>query len=390
MAVSDVHPTSGQPTNVAMPGAIDLPTYQLLLQPSVQRVLKLSKEQEGKLQDISTKYWTERRKIAGKELDDMEASSEGELAAYSVKSRHGVCQSRPMGSGPMLSHKAVERLEEQWTGARKEIESVLAPEQLRTLKDLTFHMFAFGSGVMFEPDVLDAIGMPKEGRGKLQTLEDELRKEKNRRLRSVTREKIKKMMAVLTPEQQSQLRKQLSPEKNPEVDCSMFPYPMLPSHMPDTGVADELGFSQEQRENVRKIVTEHWNSLGAFQQEEQRLSPGNDKAYAAIGERRRQHMADLRKQIEAALTREQWALCKEMALENVVVVRLRLAAHKPEAANGTGIELSKQQMADLRKIEAEYFDKPEQVYCELTDKALAAFTPDQQEKLRAEVDRRGW
>ena len=52
--------------------------------------------------------------------------------------------------------------------------------------------------------------------------------------------------------------------------------------------------------------------------------------------------------------------------------------------------LSEQQRTALREIEAEYFDKPEQIYRELTDKALAAFTPAQQEKLRAEVDRRGW
>ena len=200
MAVSDVHSASGQPTNVAMPGAIDLPTYQLLLQPSVQQALKLSDEQRGKLQDISAKYWTERRKIAGKELDDMETSSQGELAAYSGKARHGVCQSSTIGSRPTFSTKVVEQLEEQWSNARKEIEDVLSPEQLRTLKDLTFRTFAFGSGVMFEPEVLDKIGVLKEEQNKLQALEGELRKEKGRRLRSATRDKIKNLLAVLTPD----------------------------------------------------------------------------------------------------------------------------------------------------------------------------------------------
>ena len=390
MAVSDVHSASGQPTNVAMPGAIDLPTYQLLLQPSVQQALKLSDEQRGKLQDISAKYWTERKKIAGKELDDMETSSQGELAAYSAKARHGICQSSTIGSGPMFSHKVVERLDQQWSNARKEIEDVLTPEQLRTLKALTFRTFAFGSGVMFEPEVLDKIGVPKEERDKLQTLEGELQKEKGRQLRSVTREKIKKMLAVLTPEQQSQLRKEQSPDKNPETDCSIYPYPQLPSHMPDTGVADELGFSQEQRESVRKTVAEHWKSLGAFQQEEQGLSLGNDKAFKAIGERRRQEMADLRKKIEAVLTPEQWASCKEMAFQNLAIPALRLAVRNSQASGDAGIGLNEQQKTALREIDAEYFDKPERIYCELTDKALAAFTPAQQEELRAEVDRRGW
>ena len=72
---------------------------------------------------------------------------------------------------------------------------------------------------------------------------------------------------------------------------------------------------------------------------------------------------------------------------------LRRAAHDARVALGMGLlgmGLSEQQRADLREIEAEYFDKPEQIYRELTDKALAAFTPAQQEVLRAEVDRRGW
>jgi len=61
-----------------------------------------------------------------------------------------------------LNKEVVEKLERQWSSARKQIEDVLTPEQLRTLKDLTFRTFAFGSGVMFEPEVLDKIGVPKE------------------------------------------------------------------------------------------------------------------------------------------------------------------------------------------------------------------------------------
>ena len=55
-----------------------------------------------------------------------------------------------------------------------------------------------------------------------------------------------------------------------------------------------------------------------------------------------------------------------------------------------GLGLNSEQVTALREIDAEYFDKPEQIYRDLTDKALTAFTPVQQEKLWAEVDRRGW
>ena len=88
-----------------------------------------------------------------------------------------------------------------------------------------------------------------------------------------------------------------------------------------------MGFSTEQREHVRKIVTAHWTSLIALQQEEQKLPLEDEKAFKAIGEKRRQEMAGLRKQIEAALTPRQWALCKEMAFENLAVPTLRRAAH---------------------------------------------------------------
>ena len=280
----------------------------------------------------------------------------------------------------------VKKLERQWSSTRIEIEDVLTPEQLRTLKDLTFRTFAFGSGVMFEPEVLERLDVAKTQQDKLQALELQLQKEKDRRLRGVTREKMKKMLAVLTPEQLSQLREQDTLDKHP--DCSNYPYPGLPSHMPDTGAAEELGFSREQRERVRKIVTAHWMSLGAFQQEQQNLPLENEKARKAVDKKIRQEMADLRKRIEAALTPAQWASCKEMAFENLTIPWLLLAAHNAQASGMMG--LTEQQRKAVRDIEAEYFDKPEQIYCELTDKALAAFTPVQQEKLRAELDRRGW
>lgn len=198
------------------------------------------------------------------------------------------------------------------------------------------------------------------------------------------------MLAVLTPQQQSQLRKRLSLEKRPMQDCSIYPYPGLPSHVPGDGAAEELGLSAEQREHVRKIITAHWKSLVALQQEEQKLPLEDEKALKVIGEKRRQAIADLRKQIEAALTPEQLALFKEMAFQNMAIPSLRMVGSIAKAADEGGIGLSEQQRTALREIEAEYFDEPEQIYCELTDKALTAFTPAQQEKLRAEVDRRGW
>jgi hypothetical protein len=389
MDISMVHPASEQPANITMPGAIDLPTYQLLLQPRVQRTLELSEEQRGKLLDISAKYWPERRRIAGKEMDEIEAAKHKELAAYSEKAGHGVVQSShgPIGAeNSPLSKEVVDKLERQWSDARKQIEDVLTTEQLRTLKDLTFRTFAFGSGAMFEPQVLQKLGVDKGTQDKLRTLESSLQQEKDRRLRGMTREKMKKMMAVLTAAQQSQIRRELSPEKDPDRDCANFPYPGLPSHMPDTGAAEVLGLSREQQERVRKIVTAHWMSRITIEAEKQKLPLGDEKGRKAVDEKRRQEMAGLRKKVEAVLTPAQWKLCQEIAMQNTVAIRLRHEA----AAFFSPMGLTKKQCSALRAIEAEYFDKPEEIYCDLTDKALAAFTPAQREMLRAEVDRRGW
>ena len=287
---------------------------------------------------------------------------------------------------------------------------MLTPDQLRMLKDLTFRTFAFGSGIMFDPEVWEKVGVAQDQQDKLRALESELQKEKERRLRALTREKIQKMLGVLTPQQRSRLREEQSPDKQPGTDCSNYPYPMLPSpYLPDSGAAEALGLSAKQRDGVRQIVTAHQMTLIALQAQQQRLQLGDEKTFNAVGEKQRQEMANLRKQIEAALTPAQWALFKEMAFENIAMNWLSMVArldngpasraHKlsgigaavdlaEQLFNGSGI--TAQQVIALRKIEAECCDKPEQIYREMTDKALAAFTPAQREKLRAEVDRRGW
>jgi hypothetical protein len=371
----------------------------------VQKKLALTAQQTKKLQDISAAYWPERRKIAGKELADMESSSNERMQAYRAKAE----KSRALASGSStrkatfsgfvmagagggrktFSPEVVQALERQWDNARKEIEAVLTPEQLGILKDLNFRTFAFGAGVMFEQKVLEKLGLTAKQRDELRRLEPQLQSEKDRRLRAVTRERIEKTLALLTPQQQAKLREKQSLDKRPEMDCSVFPYPKLPSHVPGNGAADELGLSPEQRDNVRKIITAHWKVLGALQRDEQKLPLDSDKAFKAIGEKRQQEMADLHKKIEAALTPQQFALFNEMAIQNMVAPSLHYRGRIVKA-EATGIGLTEQQQAALRDIEAEYVDKPEQIYCDLTDKALTAFTPAQQEKLRAEVDRRGW
>jgi hypothetical protein len=356
----------------------------------VQRELGLSEKQCAELQDISNRYWKERRRIAGDELDDMELSVREELGAISEKARHGIVQSSHIGTGPTFSRAVVGQLERQWNDARGEVENVLAPEQLKSLKDLTFRTFAFGAGVLRENDVAAKLELSQDQQTQLESLEVELQKEKKQRLCNVTREKLKKMLALLTPEQRNRIAELGSNVMDSNVDCSNYPFPQLPSHMPDTGIAEALGFTSEQREDIRKIVKTHWSQLGRLDGEEQSLSQGNDAGFQAIKEKRRLEMEDLRKRIEAALTPEQWASCQEMAKENSIMPYLRRAMINPQDMAAVDMELSDKLCADLRQIDSEYNEQAEQVYRELTDRAIAVLTPEQQEKLRAEVDRRGW
>ncbi len=102
------------------------------------------------------------------------------------------------------------------------------------------------------------------------------------------------------------------------------------------------------------------------------------------GEKEKQLVPELRKQLEALLTPQQLTSFKEMAFQNIAVPGLQF----PDTLNNIGA--SDAQKKALQQIDDEYFDKPRQIYCELTDKALKAFTPAQQDLLRAELDRRGW
>jgi hypothetical protein len=74
-----------------------------------------------------------------------------------------------------------------------------------------------------------------------------------------------------------------------------------------------------------------------------------------------------------------------MGFQNLTIPYLRVAKNTKEK-----LGLSDDQVKTLRQIDAEYVDRPAEIYGEMTDKMLAALTPAQQQMLRAEIDRRGW
>ena len=166
---------------------------------------------------------------------------------------------------------------------------------------------------------------PQNQQDELRALEPSYRRKKTAGFAALTREKIKKMLAVLTPEQRSQLREEtVAGQTARDGLLQLFLIPMLPS--PFCPIAERPRHWGSARNNAMayaQIVTAHWMTLIALQHQQQRLPLGDEKAFKAIGEKQRQEMANLRKQIEACSRPPQWALCKEMAFENMAMNWLR-------------------------------------------------------------------
>ena len=302
------------PPDLYGPRSIRLPAYALLMQRPVQEQLNLTAEQKKRLHEISAKHESESKKITAeedqkttaerekrkKELDDLskKMAKARALAEGSPTTAGGYGWS---GVGLVWSKEVLEKLERQEQDTRRQIEEVLTPAQLETLKEATFRTFAFGSGIMLQPKVQEKLGLDQKQRDSLRQLDERLQKEKAERLRSVTREKIERMLAVLTPEQWAEIHKSLASWwKSPRLDYSSYPFPRLPCFDGD-GAADELGLSAAQRKQVRDVLTKSWKENNRLEGELKKVSLTDEKALKANGEKTLQLLADVRKQIEAVL-----------------------------------------------------------------------------------------
>ncbi|MGW8256308.1 MAG: M56 family metallopeptidase [Thermoguttaceae bacterium] len=437
-------------TDLFMPEDIDLPAYRLLRERFVRQKLNLSPEQIKKLQDISAAYWAERRKIAAKEMGGQESKADKIMADANVKSKtlakkmkqpllseeeskkHAlyIQAVQSISRGNMLvsmvseggigsisssqfssigstgisnpfSKETLRKLEAQWKDARREIEKVLTPQQLKTLKDLSFQTYAYASGLMFEAKTLDKLNLTPRQKGKAYRLDAKLREELNSRLRHVTSDKIENMLAVLSDQQRKQLEEKLNSPKKVEPVYGMYPYPGLP-YYDKKGAADALGLLDVQRKAINEILKKYWGNRIKIQQQMQKLSRDDADGLLAVQKKIDKLAPAVREQIEGIMTPEQLAAYKKMAYQNMAMPMLKgfMAASKPSkfAKKLEGIlkpfmddnGISAEQQAAMRRIEAESFEKPELIYREMTDKAMEAFTPAQQRKLRAEIDRRAW
>ncbi len=92
----------------------------------------------------------------------------------------------------------------------------------------------------------------------------------------------------------------------------------------------------------------------------------------------------VRPQIEALLTAEQLTALRDIVYRSEAAGWLSVRQTQDE------LGLSQEQKASLGRLRKEWGEDHERLFQEMTEKLLAVFTPAQQEKLREEVDRRGW
>jgi beta-lactamase regulating signal transducer with metallopeptidase domain len=380
-------------------GSIDLPAYEMLMQPSVQRKLNLTAEQKQRLRDISNRYWHARQKIADGQFASVASKNQKDLEELLKKSAKAKALAEGTaiklgsggstgGPGPTFPREVLQQLEQQWQDARRQIDEVLTPAQLQMLKETTFRTFVFGTGTLLDPAIQGKLGMDQHERDAVRELDGRLQKEKRERLRNLTRERNERLLAVLTPEQRTRLHNLFFASKSAPQDYSSYPFPSFTSFARngDDSPAKELGLSPAQWKQACDALSDIWKERIRLQNELREIPYDDEKALKRNGEKTLQLVPEGRKRLAAILTPAQLAAFEEMGFQNLLIPSLRVARKDTQEKLG----LSDEQVKTLHRIDAEYVDRPAEIYGELTDKMLAALTPAQQQMLRAEIDRRGW
>ena len=388
---------------------IALPGYWLLTQPSVVKELNITAEQKEKLRAISAKY-------------------------HSVDVPKFFEESRKYQPTDESSKILAQRVQELRKNIQKQVEAILTPQQLQSLKELTLHNNAFN--YLGSPNIFEILSLTTEQKDNLRLI----RNEANDRLAKRSEETTDALLAVLDPQQRAQLREAaLGPVdtgfrklRGVEVEGKILLVPEASlSPYPDVGeaaVQEKLGLGAEQREQVKKLLGDYPNLADKLAHEADKLMPQKKdlqqgstvtmqwrartsaeattakpseeelkKQQAEFKEKlkkeREQRQAEyekhplakisieLRKPFEELLTPEQLAVYKDMAVRKILSVALgdRLVLDQ--------IDVSAQQMTAIARIKAEYVEDSRKFGRKMGGKMLKILTPSQKEKLQEEVDR---
>jgi Spy/CpxP family protein refolding chaperone len=173
----------------------------LVARDEVQQELQLVDEQKDKLKGITDEMRTKVRAQMGDIFRDMQNLSDDERAAKFGEIRT--------------------KMEALSAESEKQLEKVLLPHQMERLKqiDLQTKVQTRGASALTSGDVAKALNLTDEQREKLEKRAAEVQEELQAKIKQLQADARKKMLDVLTPDQQAQLEKMMGqqfdmPEQN--------------------------------------------------------------------------------------------------------------------------------------------------------------------------------
>lgn len=257
--------------------------------------------------------------------------------------------------------------------AKSQIEAVLTPQQLATIKQFLFPSHAVA--LLYNDKTRGEIGFGLEQ----ETSFRDIVREKLTRAQQVALERSDKMWNLLKPEQQAQMPEvvqrhgptskilSLANQVGFEPGAMALTQPM----MAEEPVRKRLKLTAEQEKQFQDLLA----ATAARTRAALPSPPGPVPGGVAPGG------ASL-PSIETLLSADQLAALKELRLRR----EADLALSSPETRTKLG--LSGEQRAALAKLDREAHERLYRIDREQLDKALAILSPEQRDKLTAELDRR--
>jgi len=346
------------PTFSAEPALpVPSPAYSEIWQPQWQKELGLSAEQKKKLLAIHAKAMAEAKDRA----EQFQKLSPEEQKAQMKK----------------WAGKYPPRRGQRDNEVSRQIEAVLTPQQLQTLKDYSFPGLAIG--LLYDAKIRQHIGFSAEQEDRLRRVA----KERLARFQEVYMERARDLWDMLTPHQQAALpevvRRQgptsavlsIAWDLGFQFDTLVPAYPML-SEAP---VRKLLGLSAEQEKQLQVVVAHIAAKREKARQEQ--LSGKTRPTDAATD-----WEADAKKQVEAILTPQQLTTLNEVNFRRQVA----LALGHPEKRKTVGV--AAQQAADFQRLDMVSHERLYRIDREMLKQALEILTSRQRQQLREEIDRR--
>ena len=332
-------------------------TYAMIWQPQWQEEIGISAEQKETLLAINAKAVAEARDHSAefKKLSPEQRQAE-------VKSWAG----KPSPWGQQLDNKI-----------RTQIEAVLTPQQLQTLKDFSFPRCAVG--LLYDAKTRREIGFGLQQEDQLRRIAEE----RLARFQAVSIEQAEKQWGMLTPEQQASLPevvKRQGPtsailsiawELGFDLDSFVPGYPMLAA----APVRERLGLSAKQEEQLNAVTAESAARREKARQE--RLS-GKTPSSDALSK----WEAAAKMQVEAILTPQQLTTFNEIDFRRKVALALAYPEKREK------VRVTEQQSNAFQRLSKGSHERRYRIDCEMLARALESLTPRQQEQLREKIDRR--